>query len=65
MVAETITRKKTHETVREKLLKSLKENDAVEEQVLGIPGMINPEKAITVINCCEEVIKTQNKIIIV
>ena len=61
MAVKTITRKKTHETVREELLNSLKKNDAVEEPWLNIANLIDTGGAITIIHRYEETIKTRNK----
>ena len=61
MVVKTITRKKTHNTVKEEFLNLLRENDIVEEPGLTIANMINLREAITIINHYEEIIKKENK----
>ena len=56
-------KKKTHETVKQELLISLKENDEVEES--GLDETANatkdPTEAVVIIQRCEEIIKMQNK----
>ena len=50
MVVRTITRKKTHEKVKEELLKLLRENDAAEEPGLNIDNVNDPGEATAIIN---------------
>ena len=56
-------KKKTHETVKQELLISLKENNEVEES--GLDETANatkdPTEAVVIIQRCEEIIKMQNK----
>ena len=61
MVVKTITRKETHGTVKEELLNSIRESDAVEEPGLNIEKATDPGGAIAIINYYEEVIKTQEQ----
>ena len=58
MAVETIASKKTHKTVKEELLNTLKENNLVEEASLKIENVTDPGEAIAIINGCEEIIKT-------
>lgn len=50
MVVRTITRKKTHEKVKEELLKLLRENDAAEEPGLNIDNVNDLGEATAIIN---------------
>ena len=50
MAVRTITRKKTHEKVKEELLKSLRENDAAEEPGLNIDNANDLGEATAIIN---------------
>ena len=50
MVVRTITRKKTHEKVKDELLKLLRENDAAEEPGLNIDNVNDPGEATAIIN---------------
>ena len=59
--SENHHREKTHATLKELLLNSLRENDTVEELEFSITSIIDPKEAITIINHYEEIIKTQNK----
>ena len=61
MVEKTITRKKNTETVKEKILNSLRERDTVEERYFNIQNMINQREAIEAIKHYEEIIKIGNK----
>ena len=61
MVAKVITRKIVQQIAKEELLSSLREYDAVEEPEVNIANVIDPREAIIIINCYEEIIKTENK----
>ena len=61
MVAKTIARKKNIETVKEKILNSLRESDTVEERYFNIQNMINQREVIEAIKHYEEIIKIGNK----
>ena len=61
MVTKTITRMKTHETVKNELMNLLRKNNAVEEPGLNINNVIHLREASSIINCYKEIIKTQNK----
>ena len=61
MVVKIIIRKKLHKTVKRELLKSLRENDTVEEPGFIITNVNNPRELMTIINHYDEIIKTQNK----
>ena len=61
MVAKTIKRQKNTETVKEELLRSLKENDTVEESDFDIKSIANQKEAINKIKHYDEIIKTGNK----
>ena len=63
MVSKSKIKKKTNQSVKRKLLKSLKENDDVEEQGLNetVNNVNNSQEAIIIINSYEDIIKTQNK----
>ena len=61
MVTRTNAKKKMDETVTQELLSSLKENNEVEETAINIVKMIDPKEAIELINCYEEIIRTQNE----
>ena len=61
MVVKIIIRKKLHKTVKRELLKSLRENDTVEEPEFIITNVNNPRELMTIINHYDEIIKTQNK----
>ena len=61
MVVKTVTRKKTNKTMKEELLNSPRENDAVEGPGFNIDNLIDSGEAIAIINDYEEIIKTQNK----
>ena len=63
MVSKSKIKKKTNQSVKRELLKSLKENDDVEEQGLNetVNNVNNSQEAIIIINSYEDIIKTQNK----
>ena len=61
MVAKTIARKKNIETVKEKILNSLRESDTVEERYFNIQNMINQREVIEAIKHYEDIIKIGNK----
>ena len=63
MVSKSKIKKKTNQSVKQELLKSLKENDDVEEQGLNetVNNVNNSQEAIIIINSYEDIIKTQNK----
>ena len=61
MLAKVITRKIVQQIAKEELLSSLREYDAVEEPEVNIANVIDPREAIIIINCYEEIIKTENK----
>ena len=61
MVEKTITRKKNTETVKEKILNSLRERDTVEERYFNIQNMINQREVIEAIKHYEDIIKIGNK----
>ena len=61
MVAKTITRKKNIETVKEKILNSLRKSDTVEERYFNIQNMINQREVIEAIKHYEDIIKIGNK----
>ena len=63
MVSKSKIKKKTNQSVKQELLKSLKENDDVEEQGLNetVKNVNNSQEAIIIINSYEDIIKTQNK----
>ena len=61
MVEKTITRKKNTETVKEKILNSLRESDTVEERYFNIQNMINQREVIEAIKHYEDIIKIGNK----
>ena len=63
MVAKNIRIKETNETVKEKLLNSIKENNAVEDPGLNIDDVTDTGEAIIIIiiiNSYEEIIKIEN-----
>lgn len=59
-VAKNIRKKKTNETLKEKLLNSIRQNDVVEKQMLNIGHVTNSRVAI-ITNNYEDIIKTQKK----
>ena len=59
MAAKSIRKKKTNETVKEGLLNSVRENNAVEKLRLNIDKVIDQVEA-TIINSYDEIIKTQS-----
>ena len=59
-VAKDIRKKKTNETLKEKLLNSIRQNDVVEKQMLNIGHVTNSRVAI-ITNNYEDIIKTQKK----
>ena len=61
MVAKTIARKKNIETVKEKILNSLRESDTVEERYFNIQNMINQREVIEAIKHYEDIIKIGNR----
>ena len=63
MVSKSKIKKKTNQSVKRELLKSLKENDDAEEQGLNetVNNVNNSQEAIIIINSYEDIIKTQNK----
>ena len=61
MVAKNIRIKETNETVKEKLLNSIKENNAVEDPGLNIDDVTDPGEAIIIINSYEEIVKIENE----
>ena len=61
MVAKTIRKNTTNETVKEQLLNSLREYDALEKPGLNIDNVTDPGEASTIINSYDEIIKTQNE----
>ena len=61
VVAKTIARKKNIETVKEKILNSLRESDTVEERYFNIQNMINQREVIEAIKHYEDIIKIGNK----
>ena len=61
MVAKTIARKKNIETVKEKILNSLRESDTVEERYFNIQNMIDQREVIEAIKHYEDIIKIGNK----
>ena len=60
MAAKSIRKKKTNETVKEGLLNSVRENNAVEKLRLNIDKVTDQVEAITIINSYDEIIKTQS-----
>ena len=63
MVLKSVLKKKTHETMKQELLNSLKENDDEEEPSLKetTTATSDPQEAILIIHRYEDIIKTQNK----
>ena len=63
MVSKSKTKKKTNESIKRKLLNSLKENDDVEEQGLNetANNVNKPQEAIVIICRYEEIVKAQIK----
>ena len=61
MVAKTIKRKKNPEKVKEELLKSLKENDTVEESKFDIKRIVHQRETIKKIKHFDKIIKTGKK----
>ena len=63
MVSKSITKKKTNETVKRKLLNSFHANDDVEKQRLNKTenNVNNSQKVILIIYCYRDIIETQNK----
>lgn len=59
-VAKNVRKKKTNETLKEKLLNSIRQNDVVEKQMLNIGHVTDSRVAITT-NNYEDIIKTQKK----
>ena len=59
MVLKSITKKKTHETVKRELLNSWQENHDVEEAVLNKTAsqINNPQEAMLVISRYDDIIK--------
>ena len=59
MVLKSITKKKTHETVKQELLNSWQENHDVEEAVLNKTAsqINNPQEAMLVISRYDDIIK--------
>ena len=63
MVSKRITKKKTHKTVSQELLDSLKENDGVEEPELNerAKETNDPQEIILLIRRDEDIIRIQNE----
>ena len=63
MVSKPITKKKTHKTVSQELLDSLKENDGVEEPGLNerAKETNDPQEIILLIRRHEDIIRIQNE----
>ena len=63
MVSKSKAKKKTNESIKRKLLNSLKENKDVEEQELNetVNRVNNSQDAILITHHYEDIIKTQNK----
>ena len=63
MVSKNKTKKKTNESIKRKLLNLQKDNDYVEEQRLkkAANNINDSQEIIVIIQCFEEIIKTQNK----
>lgn len=61
MAVKIIIKEKLHKTVKQELLKSLRENDTVEEPGFIITNVNNPGEPMTIINHYHEIIKTQSK----
>ena len=63
MVSKRIAEKKVNETIKQELLNSLQQNDNAEKQGLTeTPNNVNnSQEAVKIINCYEDIIKTQNK----
>ena len=59
-VAKNVRKKKTNETLKEKLLNSIRQNDVVEKQMLNLGHVTNSPVAI-ITNNYEDIIKTQKK----
>ena len=66
MVSKSKTKKKTNESIKRKLLNSLKENDDVEEQGLNetANNVNKPQEAIVIICRYKEIVKAQIKKVI-
>lgn len=59
-VAKNVRKKKTNETLKEKLLNSIRQNDIVEKQMLNI-GHVTDSRVAIITNNYEDIIKTQKK----
>lgn len=59
-VAKNVRKKKTNETLKEKLLNSIRQNDVVEKQMLNI-GHVTDSRVAIITNNYEDIIKTQKK----
>ena len=62
-MSKSITKKKTNEIIKREMLNLLQENDDVEKRVLNetANNVNNSQEAKRLINCYEDIIKTQNK----
>ena len=67
MVSKSKMKKKTNESTKRELLNLLKENDDVDEQEFNktVNNVNNSQEAVVIIRCYEDIVKTQNKKIIV
>ena len=61
MVAKTIKRKKNTKTVKEELVKLLRESDAVEQSDFDIKHIVDQQEEINKIKHYDKIIKTGNK----
>lgn len=59
-VAKNVRKKKTNETLKEKLLNSIRQNDIVEKLMLNI-GHVTDSRVAIITNNYEDIIKTQKK----
>ena len=59
-VAKNVRKKKTNETLKEKLLNSIRQNNVVEKQMLNI-GHVTDSRVAIITNNYEDIIKTQKK----
>ena len=63
-LSKTIKKKKIKRNIKNQLLKSVRENDEVEEIEINIAKVTDLGQELRMINCYEELIKNQHKRVI-
>ena len=63
-LSKTIKKKKINRNIKNELLKSVRENDEVEEIEINIAKVTDLGQELRMINCYEELIKNQHKRVI-